>query len=76
MAQVVVRNIDGDTILRLKRRAAAKGVSLESELRAIITDAAHGDRAGFRERAAEFRKRLAGRRHSDSTVLIRTARSR
>ena len=76
MAQVVIRNIDDEAIRRLKSRAARKGVSLERELRTIITQAARADRAGFRERAAAFRKKLEGRRHSDSTVLIRKDRQR
>ena len=76
MAQVVIRNIDDEAIRRLKSRAARKGVSLERELRTILTDAACVDRAGFGERAAVFRRKLAGRRHSDSTALIREDRQR
>ena len=76
MAQVVIRNIDDAAIRRLKARAARKGVSLESELRAILTQAARVDRTGFVERAAAFRRKLAGRRHSDSTLLIRKDRAR
>jgi len=76
VAQVVIRNIDEDAMRRLRSRAARKGVSLERELRAIITEAARRDRTGFRERAAVFRRKLAGRRHSDSTAMIRKDRSR
>ena len=76
MAQVVIRNIDEDAMRRLKSRAARKGVSLERELRTILTAAAHADRTGFAERAAEFRRKLVGRRHSDSTRLIRQDRDR
>jgi antitoxin FitA len=76
MAQVVIRNIDETAIRRLKSRAARKGVSLERELRTILTDAARLDRTGFGERAAAFRRKLGGRRHSDSTVLIRRDRGR
>ena len=71
MAQVVIRNIDDAAMRRLKLRAARKGVPLERELRTILTDAARADRTGFAERAAAFRRMLAGRRHSDSTKLIR-----
>ena len=74
MAQVVIRNIDDETIRRLKSRATRKGVSLERELRTIVTDAARADRTDFGERAAAFRRKLAGRRHSDSTALIRRER--
>lgn len=76
MAQVVIRNIDDAAMRRLKSRAARKGVSLESELRTILTAAARADRSEFAERAAAFRKKLAGRRHSDSTAMIRKDRAR
>ena len=76
MAQVVIRNLDDAVIRRLKSRAARKGVSLERELRTILTEAAWADRTGFDERAAAFRRKLAGRRHSDSTVLIGKHRAR
>lgn len=76
VAQVVIRNIDDEAMRRLKSRAARKGVSLESELRTILTEAARMDRASFAERAAAFRRKLAGRKHSDSTVLIRKDRDR
>jgi antitoxin FitA len=76
MAQVVIRNIDDDAMRRLKSRAARKGVSLERELRTILTEAARADRTGFDERATAFREKLARRRHSDSTGLIRKDRDR
>ncbi len=76
MAQVVIRNIDDAAIRRLKSRAARKGVSLERELRTIITEAARTDRSDFAERAAAFRRKLASRRHSDSTTLVRKDRDR
>jgi plasmid stability protein len=76
MAQVVIRNIDDDAIRELKERARRKGISLERELRTILTEAAHNDRVSFRQRATEFRRKLAGRRHSDSTALVRADRGR
>jgi antitoxin FitA len=76
MAQVVIRNIDDAAIRRLKARASRKGSSLEKELRTIITDAARVDRSEFRHRAAALRRRLIGRKHSDSTKLIREDRDR
>ena len=76
MAQVVIRNIDDAAMRRLKSRAARKGISLERELRTILTEAARADRSGFAERAAAFRRKLADRRHSDSTALIRENRDR
>ncbi len=76
MAQVIVRNIDDNTIARLKARAARSGHSLEQELRLIITSAARLSREEFRQRAAEMRERLRGRRHTDSVTLIREDRDR
>ena len=76
MAQVVIRNIDEDAMRRLKSRAARKGVSLERELRTILTEAARADRTGFGKRAAAFRRNLVGRQHSDSTRSIRKDRDR
>ena len=61
---------------RLEARAARKGISLERELRIIIVEAARDDRATARGRAATLRRALAGRRHSDSTELIRADRDR
>ncbi|MGH7893076.1 MAG: FitA-like ribbon-helix-helix domain-containing protein [Candidatus Binatia bacterium] len=76
MAQVLIRNIDARAIERLKARAARKRTSLESELRTIITEAAERDRPEARRRAAEMRRSLAGRKHTDSTRLIREDRDR
>lgn len=76
MAQVIVRNIEDAVIQRIRSRAARKGVSLERELRTILTDVTRRDRTVFRERAAAFRRALAGRRHSDSTALVRKDRDR
>jgi len=76
MAQVVIRKIDDDAMARLKARARKKGVSLEQELRSILIESARLDEAGFRERAAALRRKLAGRGHSDSTRLIREDRDR
>ena len=76
MAQVVIRNIYDAAMRRLKSRGARKGVSLECELRTILTEAVHADRAGFAEQVAAFRRKLAGRRHSDSTALVRKDRDR
>ncbi|MBI1815644.1 MAG: hypothetical protein HYR72_11740 [Deltaproteobacteria bacterium] len=76
MGQVIIRRLDDAALQRLKARAARKGHSLERELRAIVTAVARSDRAEFRDQAAAFRRRLAGRRHSDSTLLIRRDRRR
>ncbi len=76
MGQVIIRNIDDVALRRLKARADRKGSSLERELRAIITEAARVDRSDFRARATAFRRKLTGRKHSDSTATIRKDRDR
>ena len=40
MAQVLVRNLDEAVVERLKHKARGRGLSLEEQLRRIITDAA------------------------------------
>jgi plasmid stability protein len=76
MAQVLIRNLDDEVIRRLKERARRKERSLEGEVRQILTEAASSDLSDFRDRAASFRRKLAGRRHADSTPLIRADRQR
>lgn len=45
MAQVLIRNIKDDVLARLKAKAEAEGVSLETYLRAKLNDAARPSRA-------------------------------
>ena len=40
MAQIIVRNLEDDVKLRLKRRAQRNGRSMEEEIRQILRDAA------------------------------------
>ena len=76
MAQVIVRNLDEDVVVRLKRMAADNHRSLEQELRLILKKAASPDLAEFRKRAAEIRASLADRPQTDSVDLIRQDRDR
>ena len=77
MAQVLVRDLDAGTVEKLKERARANGRSLEAELRGVIERAAgSSDLAGAREMAARIRRRLAGRQHTDSGVLVSEDRHR
>ena len=76
MGQVIVRNLDDETIRALKARAAMHGNSLEQELRGILAKAA---RPGPKERLAladEIRAMAPGKRQSDSTALMREDRER
>ena len=80
MAQIVVRNIEDDTMQGLKALAARHGVSAEQTVRSLITDAVAADRglAAFREASASARARLLDARGtlSDSTSGIREDRDR
>ncbi len=40
MGQVIVRNLDDEVIVAHKRRAKARGVSLEQQLRDVLAEAA------------------------------------
>jgi plasmid stability protein len=76
MGQVIVRNLDDETIRALKARAAMHGNSLEQELRGILAQAA---KPGPKERLAladEIRAMTPRKRQSNSTALIREDRER
>lgn len=47
MAQLVVRNLESDLILRLKQRAAEQGISAEEEHRRILRRALFGPEEEF-----------------------------
>ena len=76
MAQVLIRDLDGAVVAKLKERAKRRGRSLEAELRAILETAAAEDWAGVRTLAAQLRRKLGGRSHTDSVDLLREDRAR
>ena len=76
MAQVLIRNLDDEVVRRLKERAAAKGHSLEQELRTILAGAARLNEEEFLRRAEELRAQQGDRSQTDSAVLIREDRDR
>jgi plasmid stability protein len=55
MAQVLVRNLDDAVVEELKRKAQIRGLSLEEQLRRIITDAASPTRAEMDDLLASCR---------------------
>lgn len=75
MAQVLIRGIDPEVVDRLKGRARDNGRSLEAELRAIL-EAAAADVVEAKALAARIRRRLAGRAHTDSALLVAEDRRR
>lgn len=76
MAQILVRNIDTETLGRLKQRASDRGRSLQAEVKSILEQAAVIDAATARALAGRIRRRFRGRRFDDSTELIREDRER
>ncbi len=77
VAQVLVRDLDSETVERLKERARQHRRSLQAEAKAILQEAASmftAEEALANSRA--WHRRLAGRRHSDSAALIREDRDR
>ena len=77
MAGVLVRDLSTATVERLKSRAARHRRSLQAEAKAILEHATQTpDVEEFWEAALAMQKRLAGRRQTDSAILIREDRDR
>lgn len=76
MAQVLIRNLDPGVVKRLKERARRHCRSLQAELTVILEQAASLEPPEFRDLAADLRRRLAGRKHTDSAKLLAKDRGR
>ncbi len=76
MSQLLVRDLDPETIERLKARARRHGRSLQGEVKAILEAATKLSMEEARQLADEWQARLAGRTFSDSTDSIREDRER
>ena len=79
MAQILVRNLNPNTVDRLKKRAEEDGCSLQSEVKAILEQAAEAPKVNMkkaRELIDEISTRFRGRKFPDSTELIREDRDR
>ena len=79
MAQVLIPNLDGDVIDRLKARAKQNGISLEQELQAILTHAVKTPMEETRKKIEFLRKKIADTYHpkdgfSDIADLLREDR--
>jgi len=70
-----VRNLDGELIQRLKRRAARHGRSAEAEHREILRAAlASESETSFEELAAQLRKLTTRHKQTPSEKLLREGR--
>lgn len=79
MAQILVRDLDKETVERLKKRAKDDGRSLQSEVKHILDQAAHEpvvDMEAARKICEGFRRRFKGRGFPDTVELIREDRNR
>ena len=78
MPEVLVRDLDPLVIKRLKARAREHRRSLQAELKSLLEREAESavSMAEFRKEAARLRRRLAGRRHTDSAILQAAGRQR
>ena len=76
MARVLIRDLDERTVEKLKARALRNGRSLQAELQMIVERAAATDIIESRTVAARIRRKLSGRKHSDSVTLIGDDRRR
>ncbi|HBO45165.1 MAG TPA: hypothetical protein DD670_14805 [Planctomycetaceae bacterium] len=76
MPDILIRDLDSDTLKRLKLRAKQHGRSLQGELKTLIERAA---RVGRHEVAAMldgWEKRFGGRKFSGSAGMVREDRRR
>jgi plasmid stability protein len=76
MARVLIRDLDERTVDRIKKRASRNGRSLQAELQLIVERAASIDVLESRDVAARIRRKLSGRKHSDSAALLADDRRR
>lgn len=73
--QLHVRNLDEETVAKLKRRAARHGRSVEAEHREILRQALTAEvEPDFDSLAAELRALTAGRRQTPAEKLLRESR--
>lgn len=78
MPQLLVRNLQQETVESLKQIAKANHRSLQAELALILENAAKVQPAGFWKNTAKIREQLARSKKSfsDSTELVREDRDR
>ena len=76
MAKVLIRNLDDATVIALKARAAARGRSLEQELRLLLAEAAHPTRDEVVRTAEAIRQLESEPIAVDLDALVREDRDR
>lgn len=76
MPQLLVRNLDEDTIKRLKALAKQHGRSLQGQLKVVLEEAATLPVGEVSTLLEKWQRRLARRRLGDSAKIIRKDRGR
>ena len=77
MPNILIRNLDEDTIKQLKERAAENGRSLQAEAKDIIERSTRQKTFDqLRREAEKFSRRFIGRKMSDTVELLREDRER
>jgi len=76
MPQLLIRDIDAETIKRLKLRALQHHRSLQGELKFIVETATKLSLEEASRVSAKWHKRLSGHAFSDSATLLREDRKR
>ncbi len=74
MGNFLIRNLDAQTVKRLKESAKRHGRSLQAEIREILKEATPYTMEEIRAMCDKWLKRLKGRKFSDSAELIREDR--
>jgi plasmid stability protein len=74
VANVLVRNLDADTVKHLKAAAKAHGRALQAEIHEVLRHASARSLAETRRLSSRWLRRLRGTPQSDSAALIRDDR--
>ena len=76
MPQLLVRNLDEETIRRLKALAKQHGRSLQGQVKVVLEEAATLPAGEVSTLVEEWQRRLGRKRLSDSAKIIRKDRGR
>ena len=76
MSDLLIKNIEQKVLNGLKARAKRNNRSLQSEIVIILTEAANYTPSKDTEIARYIKDSLRGRKHSDSTELLREERAK
>lgn len=76
MPQLLIRNLETETIERLKEQAKLHNRSLQGEAKSILERSAKMTMEEARERAIKIRASFGKKKFSDSAELIREDRAR